>query len=190
MLINKLAQFLYEVGSLRKIARSHRQSFMTDDLSDNISSHSYRVSVIGYFLAQKEQAEVDKVLTMCLFHDVGETRSGDQNWVHKKYVKVFDDEILTDQLEGLPQGHDLLTLMHEYGKRDSLEAKITKDADLLDQMLLVKEYAMRGNKEAERWAKSYKPDIFSCLSAKELYQQIMQTDPGDWWKKLYTDKRR
>lgn len=36
---------------------------------------------------------------MCLAHDIAEVRSNDQNWVHKKYVKVFgqkkeDDGIL------------------------------------------------------------------------------------------------
>lgn len=33
--LNKLAGFFYEIGTLRKIARSHRQGLLTDDLSDN-----------------------------------------------------------------------------------------------------------------------------------------------------------
>jgi len=48
----KYARFFLEVGSLRKLARSHRQTLLTDDLSDNIASHSYRVVVIAYMLAQ------------------------------------------------------------------------------------------------------------------------------------------
>lgn len=75
--MKNIVNFLFEVGSLKKIARSHRQSFLTDDLSDNIASHSHRVSVIGYFLAKFEGVDIGKVLTMCIFHDVGESRSGD-----------------------------------------------------------------------------------------------------------------
>src|SRR5690554_5356596 len=105
--MKKIVDFLFEIGSLKKIARSHRQSFLTDDLSDNISSHSHRVSVIGYFLAKSEGANIEKVLTMCVFHDVGEARSGDQTWVHKKYVKVFEDEILNDQLKDITKDNSL-----------------------------------------------------------------------------------
>jgi putative hydrolase of HD superfamily len=73
--MSSLAKFLFEVGSLRKIARSHRQKFLTDDLSDNIASHSFRVIHIGYLLAKMEKADVSKVMLMCLYHDVGESRS-------------------------------------------------------------------------------------------------------------------
>jgi len=187
--MKNIVNFLFEVGSLKKIARSHRQSFLTDDLSDNISSHSHRVSVIGYFLAKSEGVNVEKVLTMCVFHDVGEARSGDQNWVHKKYVKVFEDEILKDQLTDITKDNELLKTMTEYAERESKESKIAKDADKLDQYLLVKEYIMRGNKEAENWIKRKNLDDLYCKTAKDLFIQILKSDPADWWKTLYTEKR-
>lgn len=188
--MKNIVNFLFEVGSLKKIARSHRQSFLTDDLSDNIASHSHRVSVIGYFLAKSEGVDIGKVLTMCIFHDIGESRSGDQNWVHKKYVKVFEDEILNDQLKDITKDNSLFKIMSEYSKRESVESKIAKDADKLDQYLLVKEYIMRGNKEAEHWIKRKSPDDLYCQTAKDLFLQILETDPADWWKTLYTEKRR
>lgn len=188
--MKKIVDFLFEIGSLKKIARSHRQSFLTDDLSDNISSHSHRVSVIGYFLAKSEGANIEKVLTMCVFHDVGEARSGDQTWVHKKYVKVFEDEILNDQLKDITKDNSLFKTMSEYAERESVESKIAKDADKLDQYLLVKEYIMRGNKEAEHWIKRKSPDDLYCQTAKDLFLQILETDPADWWKTLYIEKRR
>lgn len=188
--MKKIVDFFFEIGSLKKIARAHRQSFLTDDLSDNISSHSHRVSVIGYFLAKSEGANIEKILTMCVFHDVGEARSGDQTWVHKKYVKVFEDEILKDQLTDITKDNKLLKTMSEYADRESAESKIAKDADKLDQYLLVKEYIMRGNKEAENWIKRKSPDDLYCQTAKDLFLQILETDPADWWKSLYTEKRR
>ncbi len=188
--MKNIINFLFEVGSLKKIARSHRQSFLTDDLSDNIASHSHRVSVIGYFLAKSEGVDIGKVLTMCIFHDVGESRSGDQNWVHKKYVKVFEDEILKDQLDDITKDNGLFKIMSEYTERESVESKIAKDADKLDQYLLVKEYIMRGNKEAENWIKKKSPDDLYCQTAKDLFLQILETNPADWWKNIYTEKRR
>ena len=38
--------------------------------------------------------------------------------------------------------------MGEYDERESLEAHLAKDADLLDQILLLREYEWVGNNEA------------------------------------------
>jgi putative hydrolase of HD superfamily len=96
---------------------------------------------------------------MCLLHEIEEVRSGDKNWLNKKYVKVFEKEIVKDQLRGLPNSEELLNLLKEYYERKTLEAKIAKDADLLDQLLLLKEYEFQGSKEAERWLKGKKKVI-------------------------------
>ena len=134
----RIADFLFELGTMRKLLRMHRQTLLTDDMSDNISSHSYRVAFIGWFLAYEEKADPYKTVMMCLLHDLGEIRSGDQNWVHKKYVKVFDDEIIDEQLKSLPM-KDLYNLAKEYKARISKEAIVAKDADLIDQVLLLRE---------------------------------------------------
>lgn len=188
--MKSVVAFLYEVGSLRKIARAHRQTLFTDDISDNIASHSYRVAVIGYFLAKMEKADVGKVVLLCLFHDTGEARSGDINAVNKRYVKVFDDEIIADQLSDLTSDNEPFTLAKEYEARQSLEAKIAKDADLLDQALLVQEYIMAGNQEAKRWFGEKKFASFHLDSSRALYKEIISTSPSSWWSDIWTMQRR
>ncbi len=194
--LKKAASFLYEIGTMRKIARAHRQSLLTDDLSDNIASHSFRVAWTGYLLAKMEQVDASKVMLMCMAHDTAEARSGDQNWVHKKYVKVFENEIIKDQIAQLPGEDDLKKVLNEYHQRESEEAKIAKDADLIDQILLLKEYVMTGNKEAVSWLKNdgnKKNRHFELLyskSAKVLAKEIMKQNPSDWWKGNETETRR
>jgi len=180
--LEKVTHLLYELGTLRKIARSHRQTLLTNDLSDNISSHSYRVTAIGWFLAKLEKADPYKVVMMCLFHDAGEARTGDQNWVNKKYVKTFENEVVKDQLSGIPIAGELLKITGEYEKRESLEAKLAKDADLLDQILLLKEYAWQGNQEASSWLKGdvHIKRLFS-KTAKQIAKEIISQKPSDWW---------
>lgn len=191
----QLAYFFFELGTLRKIARAHRQTLLTDDLSDNISSHSFRVAHIGFQLACLEKADPYKVLLMCLYHDVAEARSNDHNWIHKKYVKVFENEITEDQLQHLPASNHLKMIMDEYKKRESLEAKIAKDADIIDQTLLLKEYDWLGNKEAMLWIGGgtdhpYGLKNLFSESAKSIAKEIISQKPGDWWKKSWTDKNR
>lgn len=180
--LQKLTHLFYELGTLRKIARSHRQALLTNDLSDNISSHSYRVTTIGWFLAKLEKADPYKVVMMCLFHDAGEARTGDQNWVNKKYVKTYENEVVKDQLSGIPLAGELLKITADYEKRDTLEAKLAKDADLLDQVLLLKEYTWQGNREAADWLKDNEQikRLFS-KSAKQIAKEILSQKPSDWW---------
>lgn len=193
----RIADFLFEVGTMRKLIRIHRQPFLSDDVSDNIASHSYRVAIIGWILAKREGVDPNKVLLMCLLHDIGEVRSNDHNWIHKKYVKIFNDEILADQVGTLPFD-DFLKTLEEYEKRESKESILAKEADTLDQILLLKEYEWQGNKEAHKWLYGEKPDLNSrpqlkklkMESSKELGEVIYTSDPSNWWKNSWTGENR
>jgi len=185
--IKRLANFFFEVGVLRKTPRSHQQTLLTQDLSDNIASHSFRTTVIGYFLANELKANTDKVVKMCLLHDLEEARSGDQNWIHKKYIKVFEDEIRQEQLGSLPNNKELLALSKEYDERKTLEAKIAKDADLLDQILLLKEYHHQGNQEAGHWLHlnrkglNQQEKFLSNNLSRQIAVEIKKQLPSNWW---------
>jgi len=193
--VQKLVSFFFEIGNLRKIIRAHQQTLLSFDLSDTIASHSFRVTFIGYFLAKELKADVDQVLKMCLLHDLEEARSSDHNWVHKKYVKVFEEEIRRDQFRGLPGFRELTKLGREYEKRETLEAKIAKDADLLDEIFLLREYAWQGNKEAQTWLKGSKIEneqekMMSTKLAKKLAREAKKQAPSFWWRNIWTSKRR
>ncbi|MBP9801985.1 HD domain-containing protein [Patescibacteria group bacterium] len=193
----RIADFLFEIGTMRKLPRMHQQTLLTQDLSDNIATHSYRVSLIAWFLAKLEQADPYKTVMMALLHDTKEVRSGDHNYVHKKYVKIFEDEISKDQLGDLPFD-DLFAIDQEFEARTSKEAIIAKDADLIDQILLLKEYVHQGNKEAEIWLSGKGDNEKSNVqyrslkteSAKILGQKIMDSRVSEWWENIWTPKNR
>ncbi len=195
--LNELTNFLFEVGTLRKIPRAHRQNLLSEDTTDNISSHKFRVAWIGWFLAKLENADPYKIVMMCLLHDLPEARSNDQNWIHKNYVKVYEDEIIADQLKGIPASEELQEIFSEYEKRESLESVLAKDADILDQILLLKEHAHTGNKEAELWLelddfenKSQQYLSLKTETAKQLAKKIVKAKVGDWWKSNWSKNRR
>lgn len=197
-----IVNFLFEVGTMRRLPRMHRQVLLSDDVTDTIASHSYRVSIIAWFLAKIENADAYKCLAMGTFHDIAEARTGDHNWLHKKYVQTNEDEVLQDQLGELPFP-DLKELMNEYEKRESLESIITKQADLLDQILLLREYEWQGNKEAQIWlygserGKEVGHDKgqaqlsrLTLPSAIALGETMYEVTPSEWWANLWTSKNR
>jgi len=191
----KIVNFIFEAGTMRKLARIHRQTLLTDDMSDNIASHSYRVALIAWILAQEEGVDPYKTVMMALFHDLGETRSNDHNWIHKRYVTVHTQEISKDQLGAMP--YPLMkSLQEEYEKRESKEAKITKDADLLEQAFLLREYEWQGNKEASIWLRgkdgkgNAQINLLQFESSKKISKALYSQSPSDWWNGLWTSFNR
>lgn len=191
----RIAQFLFEVGTLRRIPRIHRQTLLVDDLSDTIASHTFRVALIGWHLAKLEKADPYQVVMMCLLHDLGEARSNDHNWVHKRYIKIFDEEINKDQLGTMPDS-ELFSIGEEYRARESKNSIVAKDADTLDQILLLREYEWQGNKEAPGWLHDKGRQRYAKIadlkttSAKKIGEAIYHEDPSSWWADIWTKKNR
>lgn len=187
----RIVNFIYEFGSLQFIPRAHKQTLFIEGDSDNILAHTGLTTLIGYALAHKENANTYKVMLMTIFYDFPETRSSDHNWIHKKYVKIFEDEIIQDQLEALPFSGELMDIVAEYNTRETLEAKVAKDADSLAQIYSLQMLAMKGNEEAKRWLIS-KPSgrRLYTNTAKEWVIEICKQTPSAWWKDIWTDKNR
>ena len=191
------AKLFYEIGSLRKVMRAHQQRLLTTDPTDTIAAHSFRTTTIGLMLAiqHEEDIEILKVVIMCLLHDLPETRTNDHHWVQKRYVKTYDMEVFIDQLGELSGSISLLEIMKEYEERVTTESIIAKDADLLDQMLLMREYELQGNKQATKWLHeddgvSKTEKLMVTAVARKLAIEIKTQSPSEWTKGISTSKRR
>lgn len=189
----RLVALFFEAGTLRKIQRSHQQTFLTSDPSDNIAAHTFRVCLIGMVLAHLvKDARPERVLTMCLLHDLLETRTGDQNWIHKSYVSVDEGSIRAEQFAPLAIiAPSIISMIEEYDARESLDAKVAKDADNLEQFLLLAEYRHAGNKEAERWLsdRERKRARLFTEEAQLLFDELCVQSPSDWWQTLHRGVR-
>ncbi len=181
---------------MRKIARMHRQALLTDDMSDNIATHSFRAAVIGFFLAKMEGADPAKVMMMCLLHDMAESRTNDHNWIHKRYVVEDEGKVVAEQLGSLPFP-EFAGLAQEYRDRESRESIVAKDADVLDQVLLLREYVWQGNREAQMWLDGKREQrpynylkYLKTESALALGRAIYDEEPSSWWRTLYQQEKR
>lgn len=186
--MQNIANLLFEISSLRRIQRAHRQQLGHIDDSDNIASHSHLVSVVAYFIAKKEGANMEKVLKMAITHDVAESRTGDISWINKRYVKDFENEALEDAF-GETAFKEIILLHQEYSKRETLEAKIVKDADRIAQIIVLKELvASHGNERAKLWLTN--PNTFFTDTGQQIADELFKFDASRWGLDLETDKRR
>lgn len=189
-----LVKLFYEIGSLRKAMRAHQQVLLTTDPTDTIAAHSFCTATIGLMLAIQHEEDIDilKVVIMCLLHhDLPETRTNDHHWGQKRYVKTYDMEALITQLGELSGRISLIKIMQEYEERVTIESMIAKDADLLDQVLLIRECEWQGNKQATEWLnKSETGKLMATTAAKKLAEEIKTQNPNEWASGIRTSKRR
>ncbi|UCF72497.1 MAG: HD domain-containing protein [Deltaproteobacteria bacterium] len=176
-----IVNFLFEVGILKRVPRSGYEFLGTG--GESVAEHSFRVAVIAYLLGKNEQkADTQKVVLMSLFHDFHEARTGDHNYVNKRYVIVNEDKAVRDLARKLPSGEEIVSLIHEFNSRETLEARLSQDADQLDFILELKRQQDLGNQSAAEWMR-YSIKRLTTDIAKKLAHEIIKTDSSDWWFK-------
>jgi putative hydrolase of HD superfamily len=173
-----ITNFLFEVGILAKTPRSGFHFLGTG--VQTVAEHISRAVYVGYTLANLEGADISKVMKMCLFHDLGEARVSDLNYVHQMYVEKKERKAISDSAENLPFGQDIEKIIDEFEERKSLESVVAKDADNIEWILSLKEQSDVGNKRADEWIKLAVKRL-KTKSAKEIAQQVLKTDSNAWW---------
>ncbi len=177
-LLKRIADFLFEVGMLKKTPRTGYQFLGSG--SENVAEHSYRTAIIGLILGIKENLDWKKIVLMCLFHDLHEARTGDFNYVYRRYNRAKENKAISDALKNTPLEDLVLPLLTELEEVESKEAEIAQDADQLDLILNLKEQMDLGNPYAETWIK-YALERLRTDAGRELAEKILETDHTDWW---------
>ena len=119
---------------------------------------------------------------MCLFHDLHEARTGDFNYVNRRYNTSDDQKALQDALIFTGFEQEITNLIKELDEVNSIEAALAQDADQLDLILTLKEQHDLGNKYAMTWIEYAVKRLRTDL-AKEIADVIRSTDHTDWWFK-------
>jgi len=176
-----IVNFLFEVGMLQKTPRSGFQFLGSG--CESVAEHILRTIFIGYTLCKLEP-DIDefRVMKMCLFHDLPEARTGDMNYVNKKYVTVDEGKAVRELTETLFFGEDIKGCIDEFNERTTQEALIARDADQLALILQLKEYGDLGNKYSKEWI-AFAIQRLCTENARETAKRIIETDSSDWWFK-------
>jgi putative hydrolase of HD superfamily len=174
-----LTNFLFEVGMLKRTPRTGYQFLGSG--RETVAEHSYRTAIIGYLLTlQVPGADSLKTVLMCLYHDLHEARTGDHNYVAKRYVTIDEEKAIQDLAEDLPFGDEIMAMTQDFNQGESIEARVANDADQLDLILALKEQQDLGNKYAAEWL-SFALKRLQTEAAQAMAKEILNTDSTDWW---------
>lgn len=175
-----LVNLFNEVGMLEHTPRSGFAFLGSGQQS--VAEHSYRMTFIAYALSKKmsEAVDLQKLLLMCLLHDLPEARTGDLNYVNKRYVVANEDKVLEDLRKESSFGPEMASFIEEYRQNQTLEAKIAHDADQLELMLALKREKDLGNEAAQDWLVNANKRISLPISQK-IADEILVTPSSTWW---------
>ena len=180
-----IVDLLFETKMLKEIPRAGYHFLGTG--SESVAEHCFSATFIAYVMAHLQPgADALRLVTMCLVHDLAEARTGDLNYVQKKYVKADEKKAIADATGKLPFKSDIKELVEEFNRQETMEAKLAHDADQISFILDLKSLSDKGGKTPEKWL----PFVINRLKTglgKKLAEEITSRNWDDWWIEEYTE---
>ncbi len=136
--ISKYISFIQEAEKLKSVLRT---AWSSTGREESTAEHSWRMALLaGVVLKEYPQLDGQRVLMMCLIHDLGEIYGGDISAnllpdADEKYQMEFD---AVQQVFGLlpeEQRDELLALWQEYNDDSSPEAHLVKALDKAETII-------------------------------------------------------
>ena len=157
-----------------------RHCTTTKGRAESVAEHSWRISLMA-FLASSEfpELDMDKVIRMCLIHDLGECFTGDiPTFLKTDSDRDVEDSLLMQWVNTLPEtvADEMTALYMEMDAQETHEAKLYKALDKLEALI------QHNESPIETWAeheyelnKTYAFDAVSFSPwLRELRKEVLQ----------------
>ena len=136
MEIGALLQALHVAEQLKN---NTRHSWTSDGRHESVAEHSWRVTLMAYFVKDEyPDLDMNRVLLMCLIHDLGEAFTGDI----PAFVKTEADEeresaLLSQWVSSLPEPfrEEMDELYREMDAQETAEARLYKALDRMETII-------------------------------------------------------
>ena len=175
----RIINFIYEAAVVKRLKRTGWQ--ILGDNEESLGEHTFMTAVISYSLAKQLHADIGTVLTMAIFHDFHEGRTGDMDKIAQFYVKRDQGKANRDIFQGVDD--DVIKTLEIYEHKKTLEAKIVYEANIIALLVELKILMEKGNVHAKEWFDGNTQRLRLPL-AKSLASELQKTSTQDWWKHI------
>ena len=132
-------EYLEILHVAEKLKDTPRHCTTTQGRTESVAEHSWRVSLMAFLLRREfPDVDMDRVVDMCLIHDLGECFTGDiPTFVKTDSDRSVEDNLLDQWVSSLPEevASDLKSLYAEMDAQETKEAKIYKAMDKLEALI-------------------------------------------------------
>lgn len=116
-----------------------RHCYTPGGRQESVAEHSWRITLMAYWISDEfPEANLEKLLKMCLIHDLGEAFTGDIPSFEKTEVnEEREAELLFKWTKSLPEpfATEMMELYREMEERKTLEARIYKALDNMEALI-------------------------------------------------------
>ena len=132
-------ELLEALSVAERLKDSTRHCYTRNGRHESVAEHSWLMTLMAFFMRDEfPEADMDKVIRMCIIHDLGEAFTGDIPTFDKTADnEKTEEKLLYEWLEALPENYkvEMTGLYEEMAKRETIEAKIYKAIDSLEALV-------------------------------------------------------
>lgn len=132
-------EFLNIMKVAENLKNNTRHSWTSSGRHESVAEHSWRLTMMAFFLKDEfPQADMDKVIRMCIFHDMGEAFTGDiPAFLKNKQHEQEESQVIYQWIDTLPGDYsrEVKALFDEMEALETLEAKIYKALDKMEALI-------------------------------------------------------
>ena len=182
--LKNITNLIYEAGAVKRMRRTGWM--ILGDNDEGVGEHSFMTCVIAYLLAKQINADpsttlrasMETVLVMSVFHDFHEARTGDLDKIAKFYMTRDQDKANRDIFKGIDD--ELLKTLDIYEQKQTLEARIVFEANVIAFAVELKLLIETGNVHAQEWLDANTKRL-RIAEAVALADNLNKTSSQDWW---------
>lgn len=134
-----IKKFLEIISIAEKLKNNTRHSWTSSNRHESVAEHSWRLSLMAYLVKDEfPDVDINKVILMCICHDLGEAITGDI----PAFYKTESDEIVENRevhqlLSSMPEPYkkELPMLFLEMHEQKTIESKIFKALDKMEALI-------------------------------------------------------
>lgn len=131
--------FLDFLDQAEKLKCNTRHSWTSSGRHESVAEHSWRLALMAMLLGdQFSDLDMNKVIKMCLIHDLGEAVTGDiPAFVKTEKDEAVESKAVSGLFDTLPevQRKEMTELFAEMDALETREAKLYKSLDKLEALI-------------------------------------------------------
>lgn len=132
-------KFLEIMHVAENLKNNTRHSWTSTGRHESVAEHSWRLTLMAYFMKDEfPMSDINKVMLMCLVHDIGEAVTGDiPSFLKTETDESIEENAVTKLLETFPDPYkvELLELFTEMNALETLESKLYKALDKMEAVI-------------------------------------------------------
>ena len=186
----KPAELLQILAVAERLKCNTRHCYTSSGRHESVAEHSWRIALMAMLIAPEfPEADMNKVIKMCLIHDLGEAFTGDIPTFWKTEADTEKEDAVFDRwVQTLPAATkgEFSALLAEMNALETLEARIYKALDKMEAVI------QHNESDISTWL-PLEYELQLCYGAENVtfspWFQSLKVEIDDWTRRKIAEEK-